>query len=130
MNADQLIVQAWESVHPSSFVLWNSFTPVDEDARAAYPIAEFVPTGYAEDSPLSNSSIRTHRYQISITDTSKSRVWDLARITKRAIESIQDELLVESSAELDDFATPWDGGGRQIVWEMKMNVSIMLYEKG
>jgi hypothetical protein len=117
-------------VHPADFVLWNSFTPVKEDQKIDYPIAEFVPTGYGEDGMLSESRIETNRFEIRITDTSRHRVWDLARATKQAIEQIDDADLVESSAEIEDFATPWDGGGKRIVWEIKLAVTIQIFVKG
>lgn len=129
-KADTLILSAWQSAHPASFVLWNMFTPVQEDDVIAYPIAEFVPTGYSEDGPLSDSRVETHRYELRITDTSKQRVWDYARLTKRAMETIDDKDLVESSAEIDEFATPFDGGGKQIVWEIKLIVTLQIFVKG
>lgn len=129
-KADTLILSAWQSVHPANFKLWNAFTPIDEEEQIAYPIAEFVPTGYSEDGPLSDSRIEANRYELRITDTSKQRVWDYARLTKRAIEKIDDPELVEASAEIDEFATPWDGGGKKIIWEIKLTVIIQLYVKG
>lgn len=128
--ADTLVLSAWQSVHPASFVLWNTFTPVDEDAIVTYPIAEFVPTGYSEDGPLSESRIETSRYELRITDTSKQRVWDYARLTKRAMETIEEQTLVESSAQIDEFATPFDGGGKRIVWEIKLTVTLQIFVKG
>lgn len=129
MLADQLIQQAWKTALPQ-ITLWNTFTPVDENAAPQYPMAEVIPSGYADEPTLSGSKIETHRFKLSIADRSRANVFELARTARAAIEGIEDPSLVESSAELADFATPWDGGGRQIIWEIEVTVTLQIFEKG
>lgn len=129
MLADDLIQQAWKSAWPT-ITLWNTFTPTEVTDNPSYPVAEVVPSGYADEPALSGSRIETHRFRLSIADRSRSKVFLLARSAKKQIELIQDDQLVEASAELADFATPWDGGGRDIVWELEMTVTIQIFQKG
>ena len=129
MLADDLIQQAWKSAWPK-VTLWNTFTPLEQTENPVYPVAEVVPSGYADEPALSGSRIETHRFKLTIADRSRARVFDMARSTKSQIETIDDPKLVEASAEIADFATPWDGGGRDIFWELELTVTLQIFEKG
>lgn len=129
MLADDLIQQAWNSVLPK-IRLWNTFTPLEETESPVFPVAEVVPSGYADEPALSGSRIETHRFKLTIADRSRSKVFDIARSAKAAFEAIDSRELVEAAAEISDFATPWDGGGRDIFWELELTITLQIFVKG
>lgn len=129
MLADDLIQQAWKNALPK-ITLWNTFTPLEEIENGDYPRAEVAPSGYADEPALSGSRIETHRFKLSIDDRSRSNVFNIARTAKSAFDAIDGPDVVEASAEIKDFASPWDGGGRDIFWELELTITIQLFAKG
>lgn len=125
--ADSLIQEIWSNAIGPSVPLFPEEVP--ESAQASYPNAGYVFTGYTdEEAFLSDSTLETERYDISIAHNDRRKIWGMARKIKAAAEAIDHENLADASAKIADFALPRNrAGGRW--YELTIEITLTLHNQ-